>query len=339
LLKYASRKLLLAIPLVWGVVTLIFLLVELSPGDVSDKYFNPDTPPEVAEMIVQKYHLDEPAIVRYGYMIKNLLLLDFGVSMATDKPVWELILQAVPNTIILSLVTLMVLYPTGILLGTIQAVRHGKPSDTAISLGSLFFYSMPSFWLAMMLQLLVAYKFGNWLQGLEFLPAALTDLLALPSSNMYDAVEYDYMNTPERLLDRARHLVLPGVAMGMAFAAGTARYMRSSLLEVIRQDYIRTARAKGLRERVVVLKHAMRNALLPIVTLMGLSVRMLFSGAVLIEIIFAWPGMGRLIVQAIYQQDTPLIVGCFFVISLLVVLGNLIADLAYAVVDPRVTYT
>ena len=146
-------------------------------------------------------------------------------------------------------------------------------------------------------------------------------------------------HTPERLLDRARHLVLPGVAMGMAFAAGTARYMRSSLLEVIRQDYIRTARAKGLRERVVVLKHAMRNALLPIVTLMGLSVRMLFSGAVLIEIIFAWPGMGRLIVQAIYQQDTPLIVGCFFVISLLVVLGNLIADLAYAVVDPRVTYT
>lgn len=341
MLKYATRKLLLALPLVWGVITLIFFLVEMSPGSVADKYFTPETPPEVREMIVAKYHLDDPAFIRYLYMLRNLAMLDFGVSMATERAVFDLIMDAVPNTIILATVTLAVLFPTGVLLGTIQGVRHSRPEDTAISVVSLFFYSMPSFWLALMLQLWVSYTFGGWIEDLGrqgTIPDTLVMMLALPSSGMYDAVQYDYMTGSEQLLDRAVHLVLPGVAMGLAFAASTARYMRSSLLEVIRQDYIRTARAKGLKERVVVLKHAMRNAIMPIVTLIGLSLPALMTGAVLTETIFAWPGMGRLILTAIYQQDTPLIIGCFFVIALLVVLGNLLADLSYAIVDPRVKY-
>ena len=338
--KYIGRRLLLIIPLVWGVVTLIFILLELSPGNIADKFFTPDTTPEVRELIIAKYGLDQPAIYRYFAMLRNLAFFQFGHSMAQEQPVFQIIMDALPNTILLSVVTLIVLYPTSIVLGTIQAVRHNSITDTSISVVSLFFYSMPSFWLAMMMQLLVAYYFAGWIEGVvaDGGPEFLANWFALPSSGMIDPVMYDYMSPGEQLLDRAKHLLLPGIAMGLASAAGTARYMRSSLLEVIRQDYIRTARAKGLKERTVIIKHALRNAMLPIVTIIGMSVPYLFSGAVLVETIFAWPGMGRLIVQAIYEQDTPLIIAAFFVSTLLVALGNLLADVSYAFIDPRIRY-
>jgi peptide/nickel transport system permease protein len=341
LLKYFLKKILLMIPLLFGVVTLVFCLVELAPGNAADKFFTPETPPEVREMIVAKYGLDKPTIVRYGLLLRNLAVFDFGESMAQERPVFDIIMDALPNTVILSAVTLIVLYPLGIFLGTIQAVKHRTMTDTGISVGSLFFYAMPSFWLALMLQLLVAFYWGDWIKDLAaegILSAAVADFLILPTAGMYNAVTYDYMSGFEQCIDRARHLILPGVAMGMTACAGTARYMRSSLLEVIRQDYVRTARAKGLHERTVIMKHAMRNAMLPIVTLIGMSIPRLFSGAVLVETIFAWPGMGRLIVSSIYTQDTPLIIACFFVFAVLVLLGNLIADMLYAVVDPRIKY-
>ena len=341
MIKYIARKLLLAIPLVVGVVTLIFFLIEASPGDVADKFFTPETPPEVRLMIVEKYGLDQPAIVRYVLMLKNLVMMDFGISMATGKPVFELVADALPNTLILSAVTLAIIYPVGILLGTIQATRQNTAADTSISIGSLFLYSMPGFWLAMMLQLNISYYFSTWIEGLAAagtISHSLGSMLSIPGSGMYDPIQYDYMSTGEQLIDRAKHLLLPGLAMAVASAAGTARYMRSSLLEVVRQDYVRTARAKGLLERQVLIRHGMRNAMLPIVTLFGLSIPFLFSGSVLIEMIFAWPGMGRLIVNAIYAQDTPLIIACFFVSTLLVVSGNLVADVTYAFVDPRIKY-
>lgn len=322
LLRYILGKLLLMLPLLWGVVTLIFVLVELSPGTAVDKFITQDTTPEVRQMLVAKWHLDDPVGVRYLFMMKNLLLFDFGVSLDRGEPVFNIIRQYLPNTLILSLVTLFTAYPMGIALGTIQAVRHSKPLDTAISVGSLTLYSMPGFCLALVLQLV----FCKWLGPL------------LPSSGMYDAVQYDYMTTGEALFDRAKHLILPGFAMGIAGSAGIARYMRSSLLEIIRQDYIRTARAKGLSERVVILRHAMRNALLPIITLLGLSLPATFSGSVLVESIFAWPGMGRCIVTAIFSQDTPLIIACFFVFTLMVAFGSLLADLLYAFVDPRIRF-
>jgi peptide/nickel transport system permease protein len=329
------------LPLVWGVVTLIFILVELSPGSIADKFFTPETTPETRELILAKYQLDQPAFIRYLAMIKNLAFFEFGVSMSSERPVFDVLLDALPNTLLLSVVTLLVLYPTSIALGTIQAVRHGGPIDTGISVSSLFFYSMPSFWLAMMLQLIVAFYWSEWVEAKVAAGVVgpwFESWFSLPSSGMFDPVEYEYMTGGEQLHDRLKHLLLPGIAMGLASAAGTARYMRSSLLEVIRQDYIRTARAKGLRERVVILKHAMRNALLPIVTIIGMSVPFLFSGAVLTETIFAWPGMGRLVVQAIYEQDTPLIIAAFFVSTLLVAFGNLLADVSYAFIDPRIRY-
>ncbi len=319
MLQYITRKLLLAIPLLWGVVTLIFFMLQASPGDATDRFFTPETPPEVRQMVEAKWGLDQPVHVQYLRMMKNLLSGDFGRSIAQERPVFDIIGEALPNTLILSMLTLVLIFGFGVMLGTIQAVRQYSATDNVLTVVSLFFYSMPGFWLALMLVLLFSLK-------LELLPAA----------GMMDAVEYDYMTRSEQIIDRLKHLLLPGVALGIAFSAGIARYMRSSMLEVIHQDYIRTARAKGLSERKVIYKHALRNSLLPIVTLMGLQLRFLFSGSVLIEIIFAWPGMGRVILGAIFTQDTPLIVACFFVYTLLTVFGNLIADVTYSLVDPRI---
>ncbi len=342
MLKYALRKLLLALPLILGVVTFIFILVELSPGSVADKFFTPETPPEVRQAIIAKYQLDQPSFVRYLAMMKNLLFFDFGRSMAQERPVFEIIFETLPNTVLLSAVTLLVIYPTGIVIGSIQAVRHNTPIDTGLSIASLLLFSMPGFWLALMLQLLIGFYWSGWIEGQVAAGAMSADVamyLTLPLSGMQDPMlELVGGSRWEVFVDRVKHLILPGVAMGLASAGSTARYMRSALLETIRQDFIRTARAKGLRERTVIVKHAMRNALLPVITLIGLSVPYLVSGAILIETVFAWPGMGRLILNAIYTQDTPLIIACFFVFTVLVVLGNLLADLAYAVVDPRIKY-
>jgi peptide/nickel transport system permease protein len=322
LIAYIVRKLLTAVPLVLGVITLIFVLVELSPGDATDRFFTPETPPEVRQLIEQKWGLDRSPVERYFIMLGNMASGDFGRSIFQERPVFDIIAEALPNTIKLSLLTILILQIFGVGLGTLQAVRQYKPSDTAASVVSLFFYSMPSFWLALMLQLLFTLKWP-----------------LLPTSGMRDAVMYEFMTPREQLLDELSHLILPGMALGVASAAGVARYMRSSLLEVIRQDYIRTARSKGLPEHKVIGKHAMRNALLPIITILGLQLPFLFSGSVLVETIFAWPGMGRLIVSAIFTQDTPVIIACFFVFTLLVVAGNLVADVLYSVVDPRIRYS
>jgi peptide/nickel transport system permease protein len=183
---------------------------------------------------------------------------------------------------------------------------------------------MPGFWFALMLILLFALKASQWGWPVRF-----------PASQM-TSVGYEFMSPMAQLKDRFMHLLLPAVALGIGSTAGVARYMRGSMLEVIRQDYVRTARAKGLSERVVVFKHALRNALLPIITLLGLTLPYLFGGAVLVETIFAWPGMGRLIVEAVYTRDYPLVMATSFVISVMVIMGNLLADVLYAVADPRI---
>lgn len=315
--RYLVQKLLLMVLLLWGVATMIFFLVELSPGDITDKFINPEISPEQRQLIIAKFGLDQPVYVRYVKTMASLATGDLGYSLVQERPTVDMIAEALPNTLLLSAVTLLIIYPFGILLGTFQAVNQGRVSDSTASIVSLLFYSMPSFWLALMLQLM-APTFG------------------LPISGRNDAVMYEYFSPGEQWLDTAKHILLPGIAMGVASAAGVARYMRSSLLEVIRQDYIRTARAKGLPERVVIGKHALRNALLPIITLIGLSLPFLVGGSVLIETVFAWPGMGKLIIDSIYQQDTPVITACFLLFAVMVTAGNFLADLLYSVVDPRI---
>lgn len=321
MLRYILKKLLLAVLLVLSVSTLIFLLVELSPGDAADRFLTPEMSTETRELISQKWRLNEPWHVRYAVTMGNLLQGDLGTSIMTERPVRDMIAERLPPTLQLSLVSIVLVQLLGILIGTVQAVRQYSWVDGATSVVSLLFYSMPAFWLSVMLQLLFALRWP-----------------ILPASDMTDAVMYDYMSSTEQLIDRLRHMILPSFALGVASAAGIARYMRSSLLEVIRQDYVRTARAKGLPERTVIFKHALRNAILPIITILGLQLPFLVSGAVLVENIFSWPGMGRLIVEAITTQDTPTIIGCFFVFTLMVVLGNLLADLLYAAVDPRIRF-
>ena len=319
MISYIIRKLLLAIPLILGVVTLIFILVQLSPGDATDRFFTPETPPEVRQMVMEKWGLDQPVHIQYLRMIGNLATGDFGVSIAQERPVFDIIGEKLPNTLLLSGVTLVVIIFTGLSLGIAQSIRQYSLFDNMASVLSLFFYSMPGFWLALMLILVFTVR-----------------LDLLPASGMVDAVSHDYMSPSQQFWDRVKHLLMPGLGLGIASSAGMARYMRSSMLEVVSQDYVRTARAKGLSESTVILKHTVRNALLPIITLIGLSLPFLFSGSVLIEYVFAWPGMGRVIVEAIFTQDTPLIIACFFVFTILVVTGNLLADIAYSLVDPRI---
>jgi len=315
---FIVKRIVQAVPLLLGVATLIFVILHLAPGDPTSIYFSPDVDPEVIALMRTNLGLDQPLHVQYWRWLTSFLQGDFGHSFAQHRPVLQILLDAIPNTLLLSAISIVIIFSVGILVGTIQAVRQYSLADNSATVVSFFFYSMPSFWFALMLMLLFSYK-----------------LQLLPASQM-TSVNYEYLPPLKQLWDRFVHLIMPATALGIGAAAGVARYARGGLLEVIRQDYIRTARAKGLSERKVIFKHAMRNALIPVITLFGLYIPFLLSGSVLIETIFAWPGMGRVIVTAIFQRDYPVVLAGAFVISIMVILGNLVADVLYSVVDPRV---
>jgi len=324
MLRYLLRRLLGAIPLILGILTLIFFLMHLAPGDPTSRYFDPNLSPEVMEQMRQNLGLDQPVHIQYVRWMKSFLTGDFGMSFGHMRPVAQILPEVLWNTLQLTLVSLFIIFGLGMLIGIFQAVRQYSWADNLLTFVALFFYSMPGFWLALMLILLFSLKASQWGWPIQ-----------LPASQMTGG-GYEFMGPLAQIQNRLAHLLLPSLALGVGSAAGVARFMRGSMLEVIRQDFVRTARAKGLEERVVIFKHALRNALLPMITLLGLTLPFLFSGAVLIEVIFAWPGMGRLIVDAVFQRDYPLIMASSFVIAVLVILGNLLADVLYAVVDPRI---
>jgi peptide/nickel transport system permease protein len=316
---YLAKRLLLAVPILLGASTIIFFLMHAAPGDPTSLYLaNPNIDPRVIEQMRRNLGLDQPVYIQYVKWLSSFLRGDFGYSFSQHRAISQILKDAIPNTLMLSGVSLIIIFAIGVLVGTIQAVRQYSWVDNLATMLSFFFYSMPSFWFGLMLMLLFSYKF-QW----------------LPASQM-TSVEHEFLGGFGQFSDRIQHLLLPALALGVGGAASVARYMRSGMLEQIRQDYVRTARAKGLGERSVVFKHAMRNALIPVVTLLGLYIPFLISGAVLIETIFAWPGMGRTIVTAIFQRDYPVVLASAFVISVLVILGNLLADVLYSVVDPRV---
>ncbi|MGH7554787.1 MAG: ABC transporter permease [Longimicrobiales bacterium] len=323
---FIVRRLLGAIPLLLGIATLIFFVLNLAPGDPTAFYFNPSIPPEVIEQLRRNMGLDQPIHVRYVKWLGAFLTGDFGYSFTQSRPVSDIVLDALPNTLILTSVSLVAVFLIGIAIGVYQAVRQYSVGDTVLSVGSLFFYSMPPFWLALMLMLLFSLKAHQWGWPIAFPPTGMT------------SVDYDFLPLGAQIKDRFMHLVLPATTLTLALAAGVARYTRGQMLEVIRQDYIRTARAKGLPERSVIVKHALRNSLIPVITLLGLYLPFLFSGAVFVEYIFAWPGMGRVIVDAIFQRDYPVVMATSFIFALLTVIGNLLADVLYAVADPRIRY-
>jgi peptide/nickel transport system permease protein len=325
--RFLIRRLLGAIPLVLGVATIVFFVLNLAPGDPASIYAAPGVSPEVLEQMRRNMGLDRPIHERYVLWMGSMLRGDFGTSFARGQPVRDVIVQILPNTLILSGAALLLAFLAGILIGVIQAVRRNTALDGALSVGSLFFYSIPSFWLALMMILVFSLLARNvWEWPIWFPPSGMV------------SVDHAFMTPWEQVLDRARHLVLPALSLALILAAGVARYMRGSMVEVLGQDYIRTARAKGLPERTVVFKHALRNALLPIITLLGLYLPVLFSGTVFVETVFSWPGMGKLMVDAISQRDYPVVMAGAMVFALMVVVGNLLADLLYSLVDPRIRY-
>ncbi|MDE0394948.1 MAG: ABC transporter permease [Gammaproteobacteria bacterium] len=324
---FLLRRLVQAVPIVLGIATLVFFLLALAPGDAVSFLVSPNITPEALEQIRRNMGLDQPVHIRYLRWMGSMLTGDFGISLTRNEPVRDIILAILPNTLTLSLSAILLAFAGGILIGVFQAVRHNRLADSALSVIGLFFYSMPSFWLALMLILVFSLGARNlWEWPIWF-----------PASGM-TSVDYPFMSPGEQIRDRLAHLVLPSLSLALVLAAGIARYMRASMLEVIRQDYVRTARSKGLSEFRVIARHALPNGLIPIVTLLGLYLPTFFSGAVLIETVFAWPGMGRLVVDAIFQRDYPVVMAGTFIFAVLVVIGNLVADALYAIVDPRIRY-
>jgi peptide/nickel transport system permease protein len=317
---FIIRRILLSIPLIWALATVTFFLVRLAPGDPLAMYYNPEIDPSVMETVRVRLGLDQPLHVQYVRWIGALAQGELGVSFKHHRPVAEILAETLPNTLLLTGLALLFDLGLGVLLGVIAAVRQYSWVDHATSIAALFLYSMPGFWLGLMMIILFSLKLG-W----------------LPASQM-ESVDAEFMSFFPRLWDRATHLIMPVFVLGIASAASVARYMRGSLLEVIRQDYIRTARAKGLSERRVIFKHALTNALLPIITLLGLYIPFLISGAIVTETIFAWPGMGRLTIDAIFSRDYPVVMAANLLAGVMVIFGNLLADVLYAVVDPRIRY-
>jgi peptide/nickel transport system permease protein len=324
MIGYLAKRILGAIPLLLGILTIIFFIIHLAPGDPTARFVSPNVSPQVIEQMRRNLGLDQPLHIQYVKWLWSFIRGDFGYSFGQMRPINEILPEVLWNTVQLTFVSLVVIFAVGMLIGIVQAVRQYSLADNVLTFVALFFYSMPSFWFALMLILIFSLKANQsgW-------------LLQFPASGMTD-VGYEFMGTGEKIMDRIKHLVLPATALGIGSAAGVARYMRGSMLEVIHQDFIRTARAKGLSERTVVFKHALRNALIPIITLLGLYLPFLLSGAVLVETIFGWPGMGRAIVDAILQRDYPMVMATSFVIAAIVVMGNLLSDVLYAVVDPRI---
>ena len=322
---YALKRVLTAIPLLLGVATLVFFILSLAPGDPASFYLTPGMSLETMEQIRRNMGLDGPLLVRYLRWLGSFLQGNFGFSSLAGMPVRDSILAALPNTLILASVSLALSFALGILLGVIQAVRQYSLLDSVLSAGALFFYSMPSFWLAIMLILVFNVYAGSvWDWPIVF-----------PASGV-GSPNHDLLGPWAQLWDRAMHLALPALSLTLVMTAGIGRYVRASMLEVLHQDYIRTARAKGLTEARVILKHALRNALIPVATLFGLYFPFLLSGAVFIEVVFSWPGMGRLLVDSILAGDIPVVLALTFFFGSAVVVGNLLADLLYGVVDPRV---
>jgi peptide/nickel transport system permease protein len=306
MIQYIARRLLHAIPVLFGVSLITFGLTYLLPADPARMYAGPNASIETVNSIRHQLGLDRPFYVQYLAYIWRVLQGDLGFSYKLQLPVGAAILSRFPYTLQLTAAGIFVELLLGLPLGLISALRRGTWMDRAAMLFAFFAVAAPPFWLGLVMLYFVAFKAGLFPIGGAGTPA---------------------------------HLVLPAITAGMGGAAWYARLMRSSTLDVMRADYVRTARAKGLAERGVIWRHIMRNAIMPIVTLVGLDIPWFLSGVVLIEAVFAWPGLGKLAVDAVRNVDVPLILGTVLFTALIVVLSNIVTDVAYAFVDPRIHYS
>ena len=316
--RYIAGRVIQSLVVVLLVATASFFLARLAPGGpfaVDD----PRMTEQLREQWATHFGLDRPLAEQYGRYLLGLMRGDLGYSFSRRLPVGDALAAALPRTLLLMGVGIAVSLAAGIGLGVYQATHRGRPAERALSGVALFFYSMPEFWLALMVLLVFAY----WLP-------------IFPAGGIVDATMHEYLGFWGRLVDRLRHLVLPASTVALLLIAAVARYQRAAMLEVVQLDFIRTARAKGLPERWVIGRHALRNALLPVITLVGLIFPALVGGVVFVEVVFSWPGMGLLAAEAIGARDYPLITATVAVGGVMVALGSLLADLLYALADPRV---
>lgn len=293
------------IPILLGLTIILFLILHLAPGDPVHLVVGPNVTPEVYENVRRSMGLDRPLIIQYFDYLSNLVKGDLGSSILQHRPVADIVLERFPITIGLGVRALLLSFLIAVPVGIIAAVNRNKSADFIAMTFALVGISMPTFWFGIILLYFFAYKLG---------------LFPISGYGTW------------------KHLVLPVITMGLTDAAVIARMMRSSMLEVIGQDYIRTARAKGLREKVVTNKHALKNALIPVITLLGMRMGWIIGGSVTLEIIFSIPGLGRTMVDSIFSRDYPVVQGSVLILATSVMISNLIADILYALVDPRIRY-
>ncbi len=315
--QYITRRLIQMIPILIGVSILLFCILQMAPGDILSANVNPHMTAEIKQELRHQMHLDQPAYVQYFYWMKGVVKGDFGDSYYFKQPVTTVIKTYIWNSFILSLVSFILSVIISIPIGVVSATRQYSKFDYFFTVVALIGISIPAFYF-----------------GLLLIKWFAVDLHAFPVSGM---------STPGTNLrgigaagDTLYHMFLPCLVLTLGSVAELMRYTRSSMLEVIKQDYIKTARAKGLKEKVVIYKHALRNAMIPVVTIFGMWLPSLFSGAILTESIFNWPGIGPIELLAVNNRDYPLLMGINLILALLTLLGNLLADITYALIDPRI---
>ncbi|MFN2241988.1 MAG: ABC transporter permease [Anaerolineae bacterium] len=340
--RYLIRRILQAIPTFLGITIVTFLIIKLAPGDpVMQMTFNPRIKAETRAKIRHQLGLDQPIIVQYVIWLvgndwmqwfgtevneaalrRGVIRLDFGRSYLEKRPATEMILERVPATVQLNVAALLLSYGIGVPVGVYSAVKQKSMFDNMARVMAVVFDAVPGFWLSLLILMLFAVKFRQW--GLPSI--AMGGMYTVTPDNRF---KYD-------LLDRLKHLLPPAIVLATGGIAVISRFLRTEVLEVIHQDYIRTARAKGLGERVVTFVHAGRNALIPIATMLGPQITGLLGGAVITETIWSWPGLGRMFVEANFKRDYPVVLAGFVIGAIAVILGNLLSDVLYALFDPRI---
>jgi len=331
---YVAKRLALFMIVLWGVLTLTFFVSRVVPGDPARLAAGTRAKPEQVEALRKELGLDRPLLEQYGLYMAGVIRGELGMSIRTRRPISMDLVEYFPATMELTAFAMLLCLVVGIPFGIVSAVRQESFVDHALRIASTAAVSLPSFWLGLLLQLV----FYRWLQ---ILPATgrigfyLTPPPRVTGMYVFDSLLAGNWTT---LGDSLLHLILPGTALAAASIAQIARMMRSSLLEVFSLDYVRTARSKGLTERVVILRHALRNALLPTLTIIGLQIGVLLAGAILIEVVFSWPGIGLYAVQSIVFVDFPAILGVTLISAIVYSGLNLVVDLLYPIVDPRIQY-
>lgn len=330
---YITKRLLMLIPVLIGVSILSFSLIHLAPGDPALTIAGERASPQIINAIREKYGLDKPLSTQYWVWLKQVLRGDLGRSIVSNEFVAKEILERFPNTVELTIFAMIFAVVIGSIAGIISASRQYSVFDYSFMGVALFGLSMPVFWLGIMLMMI----FGVWLRWLP-ISGRISMMISFQRITGFYLLDSLITGNFVAFISSLRYLILPSVALSTIPMATIARVTRSSMLEVLRQDFIRTERAKGLSERMVIYKHALRNAMIPVITVIGLNFGLLLAGAILTETVFSWPGIGRYVVNAVNMRDYPVVQGCVLFFALMFVIVNLITDLVYVYIDPRIHY-